>query len=203
MVYLQTNCRRNWGCIIFRLLWWPSDEMGQVLAPKCGGSIPGMIKSKTEKLTPVASLVNGHHLRDRAGLVGPVSVGGVSCLSLAWYFSVLVHLNPAWVWTSYSRSDNQLYTAINHWEATLHQSLTHLKYQGELTHSSLILKILMWFLKWSWKPLQVSELDQCVTKVLKLHTWFYFWGRHYCNINVVGILLHWPWQLHWGDLDSL
>jgi len=39
----------------------------------------GRVKSKTEKLPPVASLVlinllSIHHLRDRAGLVGPVSV---------------------------------------------------------------------------------------------------------------------------------
>jgi len=32
------------------------------------------VKSKTEKLAPVASLVSIHHLRPRTGLVGPVSV---------------------------------------------------------------------------------------------------------------------------------
>jgi len=41
--------------------------------------------------TPVASLVSVHHLRARAGLVGPVCLynvtGGIS--SVAWYFSML------------------------------------------------------------------------------------------------------------------
>jgi len=32
---------------------------------------PGQVKSKTEKLAPVASLVTVHHLRSSAGLVGP------------------------------------------------------------------------------------------------------------------------------------
>jgi len=32
------------------------------------------VRTKTEKLTPVASLVSVHHLRAREGLVGPVSV---------------------------------------------------------------------------------------------------------------------------------
>jgi len=32
----------------------------------------GRVKSKTEKLAPVASLFNVHHLRPRAWLVGPV-----------------------------------------------------------------------------------------------------------------------------------
>jgi len=42
-------------------------------------------------LAPVASLVSIHHLRPRAGLVGLQFkvTGGVSCLSAAWYFSVL------------------------------------------------------------------------------------------------------------------
>jgi len=34
----------------------------------------GWVNSKTENLAPVASLVGVHHLRSRAGLVGPVSV---------------------------------------------------------------------------------------------------------------------------------
>jgi len=41
---------------------------------KVGGSIPGRFMSKTQKLTLVASLINGHHLRARVVLVGPVSV---------------------------------------------------------------------------------------------------------------------------------
>jgi len=36
--------------------------------------IPGQVMSKTKKFTPVASLVNVHHLRARAGLPDPVSV---------------------------------------------------------------------------------------------------------------------------------
>jgi len=39
-----------------------------------GVSIPGLAKSKTEKLVLAASLVSVHHLRPKAGLVGPVSV---------------------------------------------------------------------------------------------------------------------------------
>jgi len=38
------------------------------------GLILGRVKSKTETLIPVASLVSVYHLRDRAGLVGPVSL---------------------------------------------------------------------------------------------------------------------------------
>jgi len=41
---------------------------------KVGGWNPGRVKSKTEKLAPVASLVSVHHLRPTSGLVGPVSV---------------------------------------------------------------------------------------------------------------------------------
>jgi len=41
---------------------------------KVGGSNPGQVKSKTEKLAHVAPLVSVHHLRARAGLVGPVPV---------------------------------------------------------------------------------------------------------------------------------
>jgi len=41
---------------------------------KVGGSIPGPVRLKTEILTPVASLLNGHHLRVRTGLVCPVSI---------------------------------------------------------------------------------------------------------------------------------
>jgi len=41
---------------------------------KVGGSNPGLVKSKTEKLAPVASLVSVQHLRSRGGLVGPASV---------------------------------------------------------------------------------------------------------------------------------
>jgi len=37
---------------------------------KVGGSNPGWVKSKAEKLAPVASLVSIHHLKTRAGLVG-------------------------------------------------------------------------------------------------------------------------------------
>jgi len=44
------------------------------LVCKVGGSNPGRVKSKTEKLPPVASLVSVNHLRPRARLVGPVSV---------------------------------------------------------------------------------------------------------------------------------
>jgi len=38
-------------------------------------------------------LVSVHHLRPRAGLIGSLIkwMGGVSCLSEAWYFSVLAH----------------------------------------------------------------------------------------------------------------
>jgi len=36
--------------------------------------ISSQIKSKTEKMTTVASLVSVHHLRARAGMVGPLSV---------------------------------------------------------------------------------------------------------------------------------
>jgi len=39
-----------------------------------GGSNPSLVNLKTEKLTPVASLVSVHHLRVRAGLVVLVSV---------------------------------------------------------------------------------------------------------------------------------
>jgi len=55
-------------------------------------------------LAPVASLVNVHHQRLNPELVGPL--GGVSCLSAPWYYGVLEPLNPAWIWTTYSRSDN-------------------------------------------------------------------------------------------------
>jgi len=41
---------------------------------KVGGWNTGRVKSKTEKLAPVASLVNVHHLRPRAWVVGPESV---------------------------------------------------------------------------------------------------------------------------------
>jgi len=41
---------------------------------KVSGSNPSWVKSKTEKLSPVASLVSIYHLRARTGLVGPVSV---------------------------------------------------------------------------------------------------------------------------------
>jgi len=41
---------------------------------KVGGSNPDQVKSKTEKLSPVASLVSVHQLRPRAGLVDPLSV---------------------------------------------------------------------------------------------------------------------------------
>jgi len=48
----------------------------------------------TEKLAPVASLVSAHHLRVRAGLVGPVFVyndwaGYHVYLHAVWYFGVL------------------------------------------------------------------------------------------------------------------
>jgi len=54
---------------------WPcgyterSSECGML-----GVRILGRVKSQTEKLTHVASLVSVYHLRPRAGLVGPVSV---------------------------------------------------------------------------------------------------------------------------------
>jgi len=41
---------------------------------KVGVSILGRVNSRTEELTPVASLVSVHHLTARSGLVGPVSV---------------------------------------------------------------------------------------------------------------------------------
>jgi len=41
---------------------------------KVDGWIPGWVMQKTEKLTPVASLVNIYHLRPTTGLGGPVSV---------------------------------------------------------------------------------------------------------------------------------
>jgi len=43
---------------------WPSGQNFAV----------SVVKSKTEKLAPVASLVSVHHLSPRAGLVGPLSV---------------------------------------------------------------------------------------------------------------------------------
>jgi len=39
-----------------------------------GAQIVMILRSKTEKLTPVASLVNIHHIRARTGLIGPVTV---------------------------------------------------------------------------------------------------------------------------------
>jgi len=67
--------------------------------------------SKTEKLAPVDFLISVYHLRSRAGLVGPVLIYNHwvyhvylrHCTSVCWHTK-----NPAWVWTSYSRSDNQL-----------------------------------------------------------------------------------------------
>jgi len=51
------------------------------------------VRSKAEKLAPVASLVSVHHLRPRAGAGWPsVSLkwmGGVSCFCAAWYFGAL------------------------------------------------------------------------------------------------------------------
>jgi len=41
---------------------------------KVGGLNFSCVKSKTEKLAPVASLVSAHHLRPTVGLVGLVSV---------------------------------------------------------------------------------------------------------------------------------
>jgi len=43
---------------------------------KFGSLNPGQVKSKIEKLTPVASPVNIHHLRARPGQVGPVTEWG-------------------------------------------------------------------------------------------------------------------------------
>jgi len=40
---------------------------------RLGGLVGKRSKSKTEKLTPVASLVSVHHLRARAELADPVS----------------------------------------------------------------------------------------------------------------------------------
>jgi len=56
-----------------------------------------MIKSKTEQLVSVASMVSIHHLRpikDRAGLVGPVyklTGWGNKFICGIWYFGVLAH----------------------------------------------------------------------------------------------------------------
>jgi len=50
---------------------------GRAFAPNAEGRgfrTAGQVKSKTEKLAPVASLVSVQHLRHRTGLVGPVSV---------------------------------------------------------------------------------------------------------------------------------
>jgi len=55
---------------------------------KVGGSIPGWVKSKT-KFKPVASLVNVHHLRSRAGLVWPVQVS-VECDWVGFIFSMVL-----------------------------------------------------------------------------------------------------------------
>jgi len=41
---------------------------------KVGGLMSGLVRSKTEKLVPVASLGDIHHLGASVGLVGPVSV---------------------------------------------------------------------------------------------------------------------------------
>jgi len=43
-------------------------------AEKVGVRTPGRVKSKIEKLAPVASLVSDHHFRPRTRMVGPVSV---------------------------------------------------------------------------------------------------------------------------------
>jgi len=42
--------------------------------PRGHGSNPSKVKSKTEKLAPVASLINVHQFRSRAGLYGWSSV---------------------------------------------------------------------------------------------------------------------------------
>jgi len=48
--------------------------MGRAFAPSSSGVRNGRVKSKPEKLAPVASLVIIHLLRPRTGLVDPVSV---------------------------------------------------------------------------------------------------------------------------------
>jgi len=56
-------------------------------------------------LVAVASPVNIHHLRPRAGLVGLASVYLQHSTSVYWHFK-----NLAWVWSKYSRSDNHCCT---------------------------------------------------------------------------------------------
>jgi len=54
-----------------------TDIVGRAFDPSVevrGIRIPVGVKSKTEKLAPVVSLVSVHHLRHRTGLVDPVSV---------------------------------------------------------------------------------------------------------------------------------
>jgi len=68
-----------------------------------GGSIPDRVKSKTEKLTPVASLFNIHHFRTVAGLVGPVLV---SCDWVGYHVNLRHDTSLYWptilVWISMS-----------------------------------------------------------------------------------------------------
>jgi len=40
---------------------------------KIAGSNPGRVKSETEQITPISSLISVYHLRSRAGLVDPMS----------------------------------------------------------------------------------------------------------------------------------
>jgi len=47
--------------------------VGNAFVPNIGGSNPGRVKSETENLTTVVSLVSVHYLRDRAGMAGPVT----------------------------------------------------------------------------------------------------------------------------------
>jgi len=66
-------------------LQWPLRWVERSLQEwKVCGSICGAVKSKTEKLTPVSSLVSIYHL-------SAMRLGGVSCLSVVWYFNVLAH----------------------------------------------------------------------------------------------------------------
>jgi len=51
--------------------WWPSGRAFSVCKIS---ALIYQVRSKSEKSTPVASLVNLHHLRTSAGLVGLVSV---------------------------------------------------------------------------------------------------------------------------------
>jgi len=73
----------------FFSLWYGWNQQPFVLCLTTHVNVysnPSWVKSKTEKMAPVASLVSVHHLRPRAGWpsVSLRGLGGVSCVSVAW-----------------------------------------------------------------------------------------------------------------------